>query len=74
MKSSLQTVAPAVLFKDIPVGLFLSYTDRKWNIESTKGFPTLRPMIIISDLEAKGNSDLVRKGNSVLVLCTSQMD
>lgn len=31
-------------------------------------------MIIISDLEAKGNSDLARKGNSVFVLWTSQID
>lgn len=35
---------------------------------------TLSPIIIISDLEAKGNSDLVTKGNSVFALRTSQID
>lgn len=31
-------------------------------------------MMIISDLEAKGNSDLETNGNSVLVLWTIQID
>lgn len=35
---------------------------------------TLSPIMIISDLEAKGNSDLVTKGNSVFALRTSQID
>ncbi len=50
-------------------------TKRKLNSSMTKNqFHTLSPMIIISDLEAKGNSDLVRNGNSVLLLWTSQID